>query len=153
MNRVTSTLDPFINQTVPQCQNLLLSFNRNLVLWCNKMPELYQSLIQKAYTAFNARDIDTIFSLMHGDVLWPNGWEGGYLKGENEVRDYWTRQWQQINPTVIPIGITQRKDGRIEVNVHQTVKDLDGKVLLDGMVNHIYTIENGLITHMEIETA
>ncbi len=117
------------------------------------MPEPYQSLIQKAYNAFNARDIDTIFSLMHAEVLWPNGWEGGYLKGKNEVRDYWTRQWQQINPTVVPVGITERKDGRMEVTVHQTVKDLKDEILLDAIVKHIYTFKNGLITHMEIENA
>ena len=36
-----------------------------------------QELLRKGYTAFNARDIDTILSMMHPDVQWANGMEGG----------------------------------------------------------------------------
>jgi hypothetical protein len=45
----------------------------------------------------------------------------------------------------------ERQDGQIEVVVHQIAKDLQGNVLFDGMVRHIYTIENGLIQNMEVE--
>ena len=111
----------------------------------------YQDLIKKAYAAFNARDIDTVLSVMHPDVHWPNGWEGGYVNGHDEVRDYWTRQWAALDPTVEPVGFTERQDGQIEVEVHQIAKDLQGNVLFDGIVKHIYSIENGLIKNMEIE--
>lgn len=107
-------------------------------------------LLQRAYTAFNARDIDTVLNLMQTDVSWPNGWEGGYVHGHDEVRDYWQRQWAAINPTVEPVSFDETGDGRICVNVHQVIKDLDNNVLVDGMVQHIYTIENGLIQTMEI---
>lgn len=113
----------------------------------------YQDLIKKAYAAFNARDIDTVLSTMHTDVHWPNGWEGGYVTGHDEVRSYWTRQWKEIDPTVEPLGFTERQDGQIEVEVHQIAKDLEGNILFDGKVKHIYSIENGLITNMEIEKA
>ena len=111
----------------------------------------YQDLIKKAYSAFNARDINAVLSVMHRDVHWPNGWEGGYVNGHDEVRAYWTRQWKELDPSVEPVGVTDRKDGLVEVNVHQVAKDLQGNVLFDGLVKHIYTIENGLITRMEIE--
>jgi hypothetical protein len=110
-----------------------------------------QDLIKKAYAAFNARDIDTVLLVLHPDVHWPNGWEGGYVNGHDEVRNYWTRQWKEVDPTVEPVGFKERPDGQIEVEVHQIAKDLQGNVLFDGEVKHIYSIENGLIKNMEIE--
>ncbi|KAM3099871.1 nuclear transport factor 2 family protein [Phormidesmis sp. 146-12] len=50
------------------------------------------NLPRKAYQAFNTRDIDTVLSLLHPDVAWANGMEGGYVHGHAEVRDYWNRQ-------------------------------------------------------------
>lgn len=115
------------------------------------MTQQYQKLIQQAYSSFNARDIDAVLLLMHTDVWWPNGWEGGYVKGHAEVREYWTRQWKELDPHVEPVAFKQRPNGQIEVDVHQVVKDLQGKVLFDGMVKHIYALENDLIKSMEIE--
>ena len=115
------------------------------------MASQYEDLIKKAYSAFNARDIDTVLSIMHPDVHWANGWEGGYVEGHSGVRDYWTRQWKEIDPNVKPISVKEKKDGQIEVEVHAIVKDMKGIVLFDGMVKHIYTIENGKIKSMEIE--
>jgi ketosteroid isomerase-like protein len=113
--------------------------------------QLHENLISRAYERFNARDIETVLSLMHSDVLWPNGWEGGYVKGHSEVRDYWTRQWKEIDPVVTPLSFKERQDGQIEVEVHQIAKDIRGNLLFDGIVKHIYIIEKGKITSMEIE--
>jgi hypothetical protein len=111
----------------------------------------YEDLIRKAYSAFNARDIDKVLSLMHPQVRWPNGWEGGYVNGHEEVRSYWTRQWKEINPNVEPTGFDEKDDGSLEVEVHQKVKDYQGHLLFDGIVKHIYRIDNDLITAMDIE--
>jgi hypothetical protein len=46
-----------------------------------------RELLTRAYTAFNARDIDAVLSLMHPDVDWPNAWEGGRVVGHAGVRD------------------------------------------------------------------
>ena len=45
-----------------------------------------QVLLRRVYTAFNARDIDAVLSMMHPDVEWPNGMEGGYVYEHDEVR-------------------------------------------------------------------
>lgn len=66
---------------------------------------------------FNERNIDATLSLMHENVYWPNGWEGGYVQGHDEVRDYWTRQWLAIDPVVIPLSIKERTVEKIEVEV------------------------------------
>ncbi len=111
----------------------------------------YKNIIDLAYNAFNVRDIDTVLSVMHPDVYWPNGWEGGYVEGHRGVRDYWTRQWKEIDPNVKPVSMKENENGQIEVVVHQVAKDMQGNILFDGMVKHVYTIEHGLIKSMEIE--
>jgi len=39
------------------------------------------ALLQRTYAAFNARDLETALAAMHPDVTWPNGMEGGTLRG------------------------------------------------------------------------
>jgi hypothetical protein len=107
-------------------------------------------LLKKAYSAFNARDMDSALATMKPDVVWPNGMEGGVVHGHDGVRAYWTRQWSMINPHVEPRTFTPDSSGRIVVGVHQVVRDLSGKVLQDRMVEHIYTLKDGLIQTMDI---
>jgi hypothetical protein len=113
------------------------------------MPTTRELLIN-TYKAFNARDIDTTLAAMHPDVDWPNGMEGGRVYGHQGVRDYWTRQFRLINSHVEPIDLSADESGCIVVKVHQVVRDLAGNVLSDGMVEHIYLIEDSLIKRMEI---
>ena len=72
------------------------------------------------------------------------------MHGREGVRAYWTRQWGMIDPHVEPVSIEAQDDGRALVNVHQVVKDLAGAVLMDRMVQHVYSISDGRITRMEI---
>jgi hypothetical protein len=111
-----------------------------------------RSLLESAYAAFNARDIDAALSAMHPDVDWANGMEGGRVHGHAAVRDYWTRQWTMIDPHVDPVGFSSDAAGRIVVDVHQVVRDLGGAVIADQMVQHVYTIEDGLVRRMEIRS-
>jgi len=107
-------------------------------------------LLKRAYAAFNARDIDGALATMKPDVAWPNGMEGGTVHGHEGVRAYWTRQWGMLDPHVDPKTFDVDPSGRIVVGVHQVVNDRAGKLLLDRMVEHIYTIEDGLIRSMDI---
>lgn len=107
-------------------------------------------LLIKTYQAFNVREIDSVLATMHEDVDWPNGWEGGRVYGHEGVRDYWMRQWQAINPHVEPVGFESDETGRTIVKVHAVIRDLNGNVLSDGFVEHVYLIEDGLIKSMEI---
>ena len=112
----------------------------------------YEDLIERAYSAFNARDIDTALSTFHRQVQWPKAFEGGYVNGHDEIRSYWTRQWTEINPNVQPVALNERPNGTLEVSVHQIVKDLQDNIIFDGIVKHIYTLHEGLLQRMDIET-
>ncbi|HEY3744035.1 MAG TPA: nuclear transport factor 2 family protein [Bryobacteraceae bacterium] len=109
-----------------------------------------KALIAQAYSAFNRRDIDGALALMSDNVDWPNGWVGGRVVGKEAVRDYWTRQWAELDPHVEPLAVTDSGSGTTDVKVHQVVRNLNGDLLVDQMVLHVYTIANGLIERMEI---
>lgn len=110
---------------------------------------MQQDSMKAVYAAFNARDIDTVLATMHPDVDWPNGMEGGRIHGRDGVRAYWTRQWSLLNPRVDPVQVSEDDFGRMVVDVHQVVRNLDGVIVLDQMVRHAYVVENGLIKSME----
>jgi hypothetical protein len=114
------------------------------------MKEETQRLLSKAYEAFNQRQLELALSMMHPDVEWPNGWEGGWVYGREGVSDYWTRQWKEFNAQVHPLAFQETGNGQVEILVAQTVKDFEGNLLFERKVRHSYTIENGLIRKMEI---
>jgi hypothetical protein len=87
---------------------------------------------------------------MAPDVAWPKAFKGGFARGHQEVRAYWTEQWSEIDPRVQPTSIHPEAAGRTLVHVHQVVRDLAGAVLADGRVGHRFTIESGLIRGMEV---
>ena len=109
-------------------------------------------LLQRVYKAFNGREIEDVLAIMHPDVDWPNGMEGGRVLGKDAVRNYWTRQFEVFNPNVEPQGFAQESDGRIAVTVHQVVRDIHGKLVVDQMIHHVYDIRDGLIQRMEIHS-
>ncbi len=103
------------------------------------------------YAAFNARDIDAVLAQMVEDVDWPNAWEGGRIRGREAVRDYWTRQWAEVDPKVEPTSFTHRPDGSIAVEAHQVVRGLDGTLLDERDVRHVYVFRGDLVARMDIE--
>ena len=112
-----------------------------------------QGLLKRVYDSFNARDMETVLAAMHEDVAWANGMEGGHVHGRNGVRSYWTRQWAMIDPHVEPVSFSTTPGGEVVVEVHQIVRDLQGDVLVDQMVGHIFRFENGLIKRFDIRGA
>lgn len=107
-------------------------------------------LLRAAYAAFNARDIDAALATMAPDVAWPKAFKGGFARGHQEVRAYWTEQWSEIDPHVEPTSFHPEATGRILVHVHQVVRDLAGALIADGHVGHRFAIESGLIQTMEV---
>jgi hypothetical protein len=113
-------------------------------------PVLEIELLRAAYAAFNARDIDAALAIMTPDVSWPRAFKGGFVRGPEEIRAYWTEQWSEIDGRVEPVAFHMEEGGQILVDVHQVVRDLAGTVLADERVGHRFTLENGLIQAMEI---
>ena len=109
-----------------------------------------KAVIEEAYSAFNNRDVDGALALMTEDVSWPKASEGGRVVGKEEIRAYWTRQWSEFNPHVEPLAITEDEQGKTCVRVRQLVKSVQGSVLSDSEVLHVFTLKGGLISAMEL---
>ena len=107
-------------------------------------------ILKRAYYAFNTRNIDAALAVMHPNVIWSNGMEGGYVHGHDGVREYWNKQWQVVDRDIEPISIAADGNGKIVANVHQVVRDMHENIIEDGMVQHVYLIEDNLIKHMDI---
>jgi hypothetical protein len=112
-----------------------------------------KTLIEQACSAFNKRDIDGALALMTQDVSWPMASEGGKVVGKEEIRGYWTRQWSEFDPHVEPLAIAEGDGGTVRVRVHQLVKNLQGDVLSDSEVLHVFTMNSGLIAAMDLGEA
>lgn len=108
-------------------------------------------LIRRSYEAFNNREIDDALSAMHPDVDWPNAIDGGRVHGHAALREYWLGQFEQIDPRVEPVSLSEDQGGRIVVGVHQVVRDLRGNVLVDEELRHVYSMRDGLVARMDIE--
>jgi ketosteroid isomerase-like protein len=107
-------------------------------------------LLKRVYDRFNARDMESVLAAMHEDVMWANGMEGGHVHGVEGVREYWTRQWAMIDPHVEPTEFSIGPEGEVVIEVHQVVRDLNGNLLMDKMVGHMFRIDNGLIKRFDI---
>jgi ketosteroid isomerase-like protein len=112
--------------------------------------ESAEDLLASAYRLFNVRDIDGVLRLMHEDVDWPNAMDGTRIRGHEQVREYWKRQWAVVDPHVMPVSFATDDSGDTVVTVHQQVRDLECNILVDRTVEHVYTFQDGLIRCMEI---
>ena len=109
-----------------------------------------QQLLQNLYDAFNKREIEAIIPIMHPDVKWANGLEGGFVHGRDAVREYWINQFKAIQPEIETLKFETDENNRNIVTVHLIIRDLQGKLLADATVHQIFTINNGLISLYEI---
>jgi ketosteroid isomerase-like protein len=116
--------------------------------------------VKRMYASFNARDIDGVLAELSDDVAWANGMDGGHVHGQEAVRDYWTRQWAMVSPHVAPVDFHRTADGAIVAQVHQSIRDLDGKPLegqthglKDKTVGHVFHFRNGKVARFDIEDA
>lgn len=76
--------------------------------------------------------------------------EGGFVYGRDNVREYWLKQFEIIRGQLKPLEFETDENDRDIVTVHLVVRDLESNLLLEKTVQHIFTIEDGLITLFEI---
>jgi len=112
-----------------------------------------ERFLKHIYERFNARDMEAVLVALDEAVMWANGMEGGHVLGRNGVRAYWTRQWAAIDPHVEPLSFATGPEDEVVAEVHQVVRDLDGNLLMDQMVGHIFRFENGLVSRFDIRGA
>ena len=138
----------YLKQRNVNCRLAKLSYLLHLLM--QNQPTSQIKLLRTAYKAFNTRDLDAVLALMNSDVHWPRAFKGGFVRGTEEVRAYWIEQGSEIDAHVEPVAFHSEEDGRILVDVHQVVRDLNGSIIADEHVGHRYTFKHDLIQGMEI---
>jgi hypothetical protein len=108
-----------------------------------------RDLLRRAYVAFNAKDIDALLADMTDDVDWPNMLEGTRIVGHDAVRAYWLGQFAATDPQLEITGVRTEDDATV-LSVHQTLSDLDGNVLREGDVEHVYRFRDGKVVRMDV---
>ena len=58
-------------------------------------------------------------------------------------------QHYSATATVEPVGFNTDADGRVAVEVQQLVRTIDGEVLADQVVTHVYAFREGLVERMD----
>ena len=133
-----------------------MNYQTNWYYWLQqKLPEVLtmtenQQFLLSLYEAFNKGEIETIISVMHPDVKWANGVEGGFVYGRDAVREYWTNQYKVIQVQLETLKFETDENNRNVVTVHQIVRDLQGNLLADATIQQIFTIEDGSLSLYEI---
>ena len=56
-----------------------------------------------------------------------------------------------VRPHVEPLEIIDLGGDKLEVRVHQLVKSLQGEVLSDSEVRHVFFVKDGLIKSMDLK--
>ncbi|HEY9007253.1 nuclear transport factor 2 family protein [Ohtaekwangia sp.] len=107
-------------------------------------------LLQYVYTSFNARDIDAALEVIHPNAVWANTMEGGLVKGHDGIRDCWQRQWTYIDPHLKLIDVGTDDEGRVVAEAHQIIRDMSGNIVSIRDIQHIFELEDGLLSTMRI---
>lgn len=89
----------------------------------------HEVFLRSLYGAFNSRNIGAVLAAMTSDVDWSR------YAGD---------------PSVEPVNRMQHSDGKVEVAVHQIVRNRSGSVLSDEEVRHTDTFRGDLIERMTI---
>jgi NAD(P)-dependent dehydrogenase (short-subunit alcohol dehydrogenase family) len=110
-----------------------------------------EELVRRAYSAFNAKDVESGVALMDPQVDWPNMADGGFVHGRDGVRRHWSEQFRRVDPRIEVAGIAEKGGGRVEAHVRQIVRGPDGAKLADDQAVHIFTIAGERIKRMEVE--
>jgi hypothetical protein len=114
-------------------------------------PSEAEAMFRDVYEAFNCRAIDEVLDLLDPKVDWPDMRHGGRMIGHDAVRRCWVDQFARFHTHVEPVGVFDRPGGEIVVVVHHLVCDLEGDVLIDMTLRHVYTVRAGLIVAMDVE--
>lgn len=89
---------------------------------------------------FHQRENLFDLALMKPDVNWANGMEGGFVYGRDNVCEYWRKQFKILQPQLEPLKFERDENNRSVVTVRQTVRDLEGKLVLEKTARQIFTL-------------
>jgi len=110
-----------------------------------------KTVIKQAYFAFNKRDMDGALALMVEGVSWPKASESGKIVGKEEIRLLDSALGRVRSPCRTACN-HQGTRGQSPRKSTPLVKNLDGDILSDTEVVHVFHVDNGRIAAMDLGT-
>jgi ketosteroid isomerase-like protein len=108
------------------------------------------AMLEDVYRALNRRDLDAFLAHVAPGVEWPDETTGGRLHGRDAVRAYLQKQWKEIDAKVEPMRINLTPDGSAHVLVDRLVRALDGEILQNLRVEHVFEFDGAFISRMTV---
>ncbi len=116
------------------------------------VPEAIAALITALYDANQRRDLAAFSAVTHPDLEWPDMTRGGWLKGPAAVQEYWAYNDAALKVEITPVEMSLLPDGRVAVDANQVVWNRSGHLWSDICVRHCYTLRDGLIWRMDVQS-
>ncbi|WP_405617864.1 nuclear transport factor 2 family protein [Streptomyces sp. NBC_00076] len=116
------------------------------------VPAEREALLRRMYELFSTDERDSFVArCLAPDVNWPNVLDGVRLRGHDEVRAYWSRQFAAGHPLVRLEALRLDGDGdAVVATVRQGMRDAGGEHWA-GTVEHVYRFGgDGLVTRMDV---
>jgi ketosteroid isomerase-like protein len=110
------------------------------------------ALATALFEAINGQDLESAAALLHPDVDWQDVFNGGRLRGRDAVRAYWDQVFGQIALTAAALDMKPEGDDRLVMTALYTVHQRSGKLWGEGIISHIFTFRDGLISGMDAPT-
>lgn len=114
-------------------------------------PEI-EALVGRLYDANQRRDFEAFRALVDPALEWPDLTRGGWLRGPEAMLEYWDYNDAAIRVELTPVSIAIDDRDRVVVDINQVVWNLAGRLWSDFCVRHCYTLRDGLIWRMDVES-
>lgn len=72
-------------------------------------------LVREAYDRFNDADISGLIDLLDPDVELPDVLSGGTIRGTEAIRQYWEREFELVEPSILASEIVEVGDAVLVV--------------------------------------
>lgn len=111
-----------------------------------------QALLTRVFDAYNRSDFVAFAALMTPDIDWPNQIAGGRVVGLETLDAYMRENSRSIRVELAAAAFAVQPDGRIAVDINQTVHNArTGHLWSDSRVRHYYTLRDGRVARMDTE--
>ena len=110
-------------------------------------------LVERAYDAWNRRDIEAGLTMMSEDVVWqppPDSPFAGPYVGHDQVRRFFESMLELFDAIHRTPGRMEMLGSHVVVDVHSTVRGAGSGVEVEVAVTDVFTIENGLCTRYAV---
>lgn len=110
-----------------------------------------QAVLEKAFEAFNARDLAGIRAALHPEVIWPDTLESGPpFVGREAAMAQFAHIFATIVPNIELIRVLEEGANTLTVEAQYSVESPDGHVWTDTRATLTYHFQDGLLSGMTI---